>query len=599
MDKDNNIICEGNFLDGELEGPGKIYTAPNEYLEGDFKKGLLNGPGVYHFDDGSTWTGDFKDNKKNGVGTIKDPKSPKTIIAHYEDDGLISKETLDLSKGFMKAFGQPKEEKKESLITFIQDHSELDKNVLWIDPNNDLKENMSYAAKIKHEYPGMNFQMVKTVDEGYDILQSGEFDFQLVHVIVSGQMSPAYMRDFAEAMRELYTLGANIIFCGNYKKWNSKSYSNDPFKNPGKVVTEFDNVKEYIMEDETGFQEILKRPRTAPLKEYPDGEPYIIKKVESEEAIAYPLLFPFVMQNNKVSLEKRKEFQEYIYSLGNPQLSKLVSPNNEKEMAIPNYVLCKFFLRMLFVDPEFKKEMNKDLSNNLFDIYRPYIYSLYNAEVNGDLINNPKQILYDTKSLDENTYNKIIEGLKDLKGKSTLILCNKIFDSFTPKEEIADKKMGELLSSESEGKFPVKFVLYPPKNSKSKFIKFMVPNLRAKKFSDKPEEEEVVALPFSCFRIKGTKKGEIEGEEITVVEMEYLTSEFGDILENINAMEDEEKRQFMKDVLNTDLAFELNMDQEQARRLIGKERDESEKIERSKDELVKAVKTDLKNLKMP
>ncbi|MCQ2817588.1 MAG: C2 family cysteine protease [archaeon] len=616
MDKDNNIICEGNFVDGELNGPGKMYTAPNEYIEGDFKKGVLNGPGVYHFEDGSTWEGDFKDNMKNGVGMVKDPKSTDMCIAQYEDDGLISKEKIDFTKAFMKGFGKPKEGDKSylnnfvkknepkqdpfSLVKIIEDHTKLDKNVLWIDPNNNKKENMSYAAKIKHEFPGMNFQMVRTVDEGYDILQKDDFKFKLIHVILSGKMSPDYMGDFINAMKGLNTLAANIIFCGSKDYWETKDYANHPFMNPGKVVDDFDDVKKYIMADETNFKETLKQPRTAPVNDYPEGEPYIVKKVDSDEDLAYPLLFPFLMKNNKVSLPKRKAFQEYVYSLGDPRLSKLVSPNNEKEMAVPNYVLSKYFLRMLFIDSDFKKEMNKDLSNNLFDTYRPYIYSLYNAEVNGDLRNNPRQMLYDTKLLDENTYNKIFEELGDLKKGSTLIFCSKIFDSFYPKEEIADKKMEDLLSSSDiERKFPVKFILHPLKNPKSKLNKYIVPNLNAEEFSDQPEEDEVVTLPFSCFKIVGTKKGEIEGEEITIIELEYLEDKTGDILEEINGMNEEEKKQFGKGIWNTDLASEMNMSEEQAKNLIGKERDESEAIEKSQDDLVKALKPAIKNFKMP
>ncbi|MCQ2819160.1 MAG: C2 family cysteine protease, partial [archaeon] len=573
FDQQNNLICEGNFVNGKLEGRGRMYNSDTAYFEGDFKDGVLNGKGEYHFEDGAIWEGEFKNNMKHGVGNIKIPNSNKIVVASFENDALIFKQELNLAaklagqkveKGnisntnFLSKLVKTKKSKQDALVQIVEDNTKIDKQVVWIDPNNDQKENMSYAAKIKHEYPGMPFHLVKTVEEGYKLLAKDEFKFKLVHVIMSGSMSPEFMENFENIMKKLKIATANIIFCGNYKYWNSQPYSNDAFKNPGKVVTEFDDVKKYIMEDQTNFEEILKQPRTAPKDNSPFGNPYIIKKINNLEDIAFPLLFPFLMETNRVSKQSRKKFQEFIYSLGDPKVSKLVNPSQEKKVVLPNYILSKFFLRMFAMESPFSREMNKDLSNDLFDNYRTFFYILYNAEVNGLLENYTKGELFAGRLIEKKIYEQIVSGLEEAEKNDTITLTNKSFAVFSPNEAVANNFLGHYLTNPRKGLMPLKLILSPPKKISPQLMPFVAINLAAKEYSLYPDEDNVVLLPFASFKITGVRTEKVKGAEVAVIELEYLEDILKKILKTVQSMGKGEKKEFMDAVWESEIAAELN-----------------------------------------
>ena len=78
---------EGNWIDGMKHGSGKLARPSKqskasysemveqsmqkpeiEIIEGDFVNGSLNGEGKIYYPDGSMYKGALKDNKKNGYG---------------------------------------------------------------------------------------------------------------------------------------------------------------------------------------------------------------------------------------------------------------------------------------------------------------------------------------------------------------------------------------------------------------------------------------------------------------------------------------------------------------------------------------------------
>ena len=52
-----------------------------------------------------------------------------------------------------------------------------------------------------------------------------------------------------ENLQKLTVLTLNIIFCFNGEYHKSKKYANDPFYNPGGVVTEFKEVIRFLKKD--------------------------------------------------------------------------------------------------------------------------------------------------------------------------------------------------------------------------------------------------------------------------------------------------------------------------------------------------------------
>ena len=48
-------------------------------------------------------------------------------------------------------------------------------------------------------------------------------------------------------------------------------------------------------------------------------------------------------------------------------------------MEIPKYILTKYYAKIYTEETNFYRDMNKDLSNGLFDTYRVFIFLLYSG----------------------------------------------------------------------------------------------------------------------------------------------------------------------------------------------------------------------------
>ncbi len=89
-------IYEGNFIDDLFDGQGTYYYKNNDVYIGQFKNGLKNGYGEYIYNDQKQhkYIGQFKDDKKNGIGKIIYTNYDVQNVI-YKDDEII--ETLDES----------------------------------------------------------------------------------------------------------------------------------------------------------------------------------------------------------------------------------------------------------------------------------------------------------------------------------------------------------------------------------------------------------------------------------------------------------------------------------------------------------------------
>ena len=122
------------------------------------------------------------------------------------------------------------------------------KNVVWIDQNNDGPENKRYLQIYSEVLKNFYFTLVTSVKEGYECLS--KFKFKLVYIILSGRLAEEFLDIYEENLQKLHIITLNIIFCFNGKFHETKKYANDPFYNPGGVVTEFEKVIEFLKKDE-------------------------------------------------------------------------------------------------------------------------------------------------------------------------------------------------------------------------------------------------------------------------------------------------------------------------------------------------------------
>ena len=124
----------------------------------------------------------------------------------------------------------------------------LIKNVIWIDQNNDKSENKGYLEHYSERLKDFSFTLVTSVKEGYSCLRN--YKFKLVYVILSGSLAEEFLDIYEENLQKLTVLSLNIIFCFNGEYYKTKKYANDPFYNPGGVVTEFEEVIKFLTKKE-------------------------------------------------------------------------------------------------------------------------------------------------------------------------------------------------------------------------------------------------------------------------------------------------------------------------------------------------------------
>ena len=64
------VTFEGNFVQGKLQGNGKMTASGGDRYEGDYKDGKREGLGVYTSANGDQFKGQYKDNQRNGHGIL-------------------------------------------------------------------------------------------------------------------------------------------------------------------------------------------------------------------------------------------------------------------------------------------------------------------------------------------------------------------------------------------------------------------------------------------------------------------------------------------------------------------------------------------------
>jgi hypothetical protein len=132
------------------------------------------------------------------------------------------------------------------VINLIKDYGNK-KTVLWIDQYSRCKVYDEYIKKFSNDLKNFHFERATTVQEAYLILSNYEFKF--VYIIINYKLSEKFFKQYTEKIKKLGVVTANIIFCEEEPEIKHK-YVNDSFFNPGKIVTNFSKIVEYLNLDE-------------------------------------------------------------------------------------------------------------------------------------------------------------------------------------------------------------------------------------------------------------------------------------------------------------------------------------------------------------
>ena len=459
------------------------------------------------------------------------------------------------------------------------------KRIIWIDQNVKTIENQMFLEILKGGIPDAKFYPVESIEEAFELIKNkkeeivlidGEkreskvFQYRLFYTIISGSLSNEFFIQYIKATKELTIISANIIFCNDEEKHRYNAYYLDKFLNPGKVYNEksFDKIIEYINKDESTLLNDSRLMESKKIYE-PLERNYgnVFFNANNISDIAYPFFFGQILNSTLISNYDMEGFQRFLLDYY-PELKDLIIPSREKKIEIPYYLLARFYLHMYTYEKiPFFKNMNLDLTNGKFDIYRIYIFLLYDA-LNKKSIKN-----FYTKSLYRGTvlskkefedletlllYNKEIKKFNENKSEINACLYNcKMFLSFSKNLDVAKS----FISKGNDNLIPVLFEVEGLNEKDMENNDFFVSNLDLENISEY-NESEVLFLPFSCFEIKSIKDEATEafGETINYkkITLNYLSKYKTTLYKYIDKIKEKSKfEKFLKEVINSAYSYEI------------------------------------------
>ena len=300
------------------------------------------------------------------------------------------------------------------------------KNVIWIDQNNDKSENKGYLKHYSEKIKDFSFTLVTSVKEGYSCLS--KYKFKLVYVILSGRLAEEFLDIYEENLQKLTVLTLNIIFCFNGEYHKSKKYANDPFYNPGGVVTEFEEVINFLKKEDNLSQKpnMIDRHRNKHYN-YDNSKAFIFIQ-KNIENISLPIILK-KFSSRFINDDELEEFKKFIYNNYYKNIKDIISFFGAK-LKIPYYLYSKIFIRLYTMEYPFYKDLNHSLSNGNYSEFNQYIFTLYYG-LNRKILKDCHEIfLYRSTRINKNEYDNIINS-------SCRIVLTNMFMGFTQDKEIA------------------------------------------------------------------------------------------------------------------------------------------------------------------
>ena len=211
----------------------------------------------------------------------------------------------------------------------------------------------------------------------------------------------------------------------------------------------------------------------------------------------------------------------------------LIKPTIE----VPLHILSKYFIRFYTLEGPFYGKLNRDLSNEKFDDYLPFIFTLYDALSKG-FLNPYKKKLYRGGKLSNKEFDEIISK-KNKNSKEKLFYFSKNFLSFSKSLDVA---RNPAFFTNVSGCVTVLYILEGVKNDN-----FYLTNIDVESLSKMPEEKEVLMLPLTCFEITKIDNEEIyKNVKYRKIYLKYLDKYEKSIIEKMDYLKEKNNKDELK-----------------------------------------------------
>ena len=412
-------------------------------------------------------------------------------------------------------------------------------NVVWIDVNIVEKEYVKYLKNIESNN-SLKVQAFKNTDDALNYMKN--LKFQETKVILSGRLYSKFIKDFKENLKEIFIVPKIIIFTSNkdnFIKYNEEYLkSENDFYTFGGIATTFIEINLFLKNESPSEKNtkiynenkflINDSPISKKMKTLNENE-LIFEYIDNKEKLMLPLFYKSLL--DKTSIKNIEEYTNYlynIYSKKNSAVERLLGPIKSISN-IPIEILSKYYARLLTIESDFYKDINKDLRLNKIEKYLPYIKTLYEGVKLKSLPLSEDKILYRGSKISNNEIIKIKNYIeKHIKGMPGTIAFSRSFLSFQKYRQVAEKFLQ--VGKANKNLLNVLFILEKDDNMDYN----LMTHCDMEAVSLYPKEGEVLFFPFSCFEIKDIKEMKIYNEKIYEIRLLYLCNYLKDIENNNN-----------------------------------------------------------------
>ena len=380
--------------------------------------------------------------------------------------------------------------------------------ILWLDQNVYNEENQDTYKEYLPKLNNYNFFCFTSVEQLFNYIGNNlmYFEFRHFYVIVSGRLAESFYNEYLIASKKYNIIADTIVYCFRQKYHETKPYFKDNFLNSGGITSNFENVVKYILKDKCYWDNIEKNYIEYNPEKEGFGDVFMNLDTTKEYELALPILISKLINSSLIEKDEITKFQNLLISRYCKSYSRAtmesIKPSGYRNMNIPLHILTKFFINFYTKEKIYKKgknfyqDLNKDLSNNKFDDYHPFIFLIYDC-LNKKYIQSYKKQLFRGGKLSKTELDKLLYNFNTNKNNNKKVFYySKNFLSFSKDKNVAFKFIKEYGKTPGNNTVNILFILDECKDED-----FFVTNIDIESLSDLKHEKEVLNLPLTCFEI--------------------------------------------------------------------------------------------------
>ena len=374
-------------------------------------------------------------------------------------------------------------------------------SIIWIDGNISNDENKETYELNKKKLDNYNFICFNSVKKAFSFIEKRKtyFEFRLFYTIVSGSLAEEFYTEYVKFLDKYNIISGNIVYCMNQKYHERKPYFKDNFLNTGKITTNFEEVIDYILKNEFDWNNKIQNYQEYNINDEKYGDVFLTINTKDEHELHLAIVVGKLINSSLIEKGEIEKFQNlllqrYCRTYDNIDL-RLIKPSYNKNIDIPLHLLTKAFFKLYSLEGKngksFYSDLNKDLSNEKFDDYHPFIFLLYDS-LNKDFMKSYRKNLYRGGKLSKNEFKKIV---KQKKSKKNIFYFSKNFLSFSKDYKKAKNFLTK--PKKNEDSITVLFIIKEIKKDN-----YFITNIDMENLSFYKDEKEVLVLPMTCFEIE-------------------------------------------------------------------------------------------------